>query len=1020
MTCSQIEGLLTRYLLGDLDSGDQARVEDHLAACPQCRTTVGDLRPTVALLRQTLSTPPGETLRLDPARRAAIFASYGRREPKAPVWSMLLKVAAGFAVLFLLAGMLLPSLSRSREQACLVATLGDSSVSYETVNGGSRSGATLYEPRKLEHRVRVARRAKDPSDRAESGSADDVGVVLFDAPPPSDRAQTSSRSDDGRESSFGLTAGTSREAVTPAAASSAKADYLAPSYDVKSADGQEISRKPEAAKSPLIMKGLYSRRANETPAEKKKSEALGRAMAEVDGDRAGAAQPARDEFSAGTPESPPSAPSPTTVATHFSPKFRPAFKPVLGQGLGAGLGVGGFDHGTRKTPLSAAAADVESEKNVKRQKVVSRDASGALELAQVPSDLKSERALKEAPARPADKSFSFFDAPGEATAAGDEEQATRRIEEKPASQVPEEKADLSADTLSKLEKIIIPEIDFRQANLHDVVDFLGRMTAEGDDLRASGGAKKNVNFVLKPGDLKEKTDETAAEITFNARHISMLSALKIITQVAGLKYRIVDGAVVIEPTAYSPEENRPATPSPPETGDNAEPAAEAVYPPQVFNPIVETRENEFSTFGIDVDTASFTLARRHLLQGKRPPEGAVRVEEFVNAFDYAYRSPESDTFAVYADRARSPFRPSLDVLRIGVRGKVIGRDRMRPSSLTFVIDTSGSMNLPDRLVLIRKSLGMLVDHLGPQDSVAVVAFGSEARLVLDRTPATQKDTIRAAIDGLQTYGSTHLEGGLRLGYEVAARNFRSGALNRVLLLSDGVANLGAATAQGILAQVESYKNQGIYCSVFGVGQGTYNDTMLETLADKGDGVYRFVDSLAEARRVFVDDLAATLCVIAKDVKIQVQFDPARVTRYRQIGYENRHLEKEQFRDDTVDAGEVGSGQTAVALYEMAVAGNPAEPLGTVRLRWKDTETGRVEERAVPLKADDRYSDFEQAPVRFRLAAGVAELADLLRRNPNTAGTTVRDVAAVLRPVGLELSLDPQVQDLVRMVNAVRE
>jgi Ca-activated chloride channel family protein len=301
-----------------------------------------------------------------------------------------------------------------------------------------------------------------------------------------------------------------------------------------------------------------------------------------------------------------------------------------------------------------------------------------------------------------------------------------------------------------------------------------------------------------------------------------------------------------------------------------------------------------------------------------------------------------------------------------------------------------------------------------------VAFGSEARLVLDRTPAAQKDAIRAALDGLQTYGSTHLEGGLRLGYEVAARNFLSGAINRVLLLSDGVANLGAATAQGILAQVERYKNQGIYCSVFGVGQGTYNDTMLETLADKGDGIYRFVDSLAEARRVFVDDLAANLCVLAKDVKIQVEFDPARVTRYRQIGYENRHLEKEQFRDDTVDAGEVGAGQSAVALYEIVVSGNPAEPLGTARLRWKDVDTGRVEERAVPLKAADRYNEFGQAPVRFRLAAGVAEFADLLRRNPNTAGTTIRDVAAVLRPVGLELSLDQQVQDLVRMVNGVRE
>ena len=597
--------------------------------------------------------------------------------------------------------------------------------------------------------------------------------------------------------------------------------------------------------------------------------------------------------------------------------------------------------------------------------------------------------------------------------------------------VKKKKEDKTDETIRKLDKIIIPEIEFRQANIHDIVDFLNKATVEAG-APTSGEAKKDTTFVLNLGDADKKagesetlsqtatkTEETAPEVTFTARSISMLSALKIITQVSGLKYKVVDGTVMIEPQGYSAEEIMTAAP-PPEPIESSESAVEPVYPPQVFNPIVETKQSEFSTFGIDVDTASFTLARRSLLQGRRPPEGAIRVEEFINAFEYAYRAPERDTFAVHADRARSPFRPSVDVLRIGVRGKVIGRDRMRPSVLTFVIDTSGSMNTPDRLDLIRKALVMLVDHLAPQDTVTVVAFASEARLVLDQTPASQKDVIRTALNGLQTYGSTHLEGGLRLGYEVAARNFRSGAINRVLLLSDGVANLGAATAQGILAQVERYKNQGIYCSVFGVGQGTYNDTMLETLADKGDGVYRYVDSLAEARRVFVDDLAATLCVIAKDVKIQVQFDPARVTRYRQLGYEKRHLEKEQFRDDTVDAGEVGAGQSATALYEITVAGNPAEPLGTVRLRWKDVETGKVEERAVPLKADDRYSSFETAPVRFRLAAGVAEFADLLRRNPNTAGTTVRDVAAVLRPVGLELNLDQQVQDLVRMVNGVRE
>jgi Ca-activated chloride channel family protein len=442
--------------------------------------------------------------------------------------------------------------------------------------------------------------------------------------------------------------------------------------------------------------------------------------------------------------------------------------------------------------------------------------------------------------------------------------------------------------------------------------------------------------------------------------------------------------------------------------------AEAV--PLIFNNRVDTRENPFSTFAIDVDTAAFALARRALLGGRLPAPESVRVEEFVNAFEYAYPSPERRMFAVYTDRARSPFRPNLELLRIGVRGKVLGRDRQRSSVLTFVVDTSGSMNTPDRLELIQQSLKLLVDQLSPKDTVSIVTFGSEARLILDQTPASARKTIGDCIESIQASGSTHLESGLRLGYETASRHFRSSAVNRVLLLSDGVANLGAGTAEEILSRVDLYRKQGIFCSVFGFGQGLYDDAMLERLADRGDGVYTFVDSLAEAKRVLVDELAATLYVIARDVKIQVEFDPARVKSYRQLGYENRRLEKEQFRDDTVDAGEVGSGQSVTALYELDVTGNPADPLGMVRVRWKDQETGRVEELAQPLRATDQYTAFQTAPVRFRLAAGAVELADLLRGNPATAGTDLETVLSVLRPVGLELHLDRQVQDLVRMAN----
>jgi len=590
----------------------------------------------------------------------------------------------------------------------------------------------------------------------------------------------------------------------------------------------------------------------------------------------------------------------------------------------------------------------------------------------------------------------------------------------------------SEAVLKKLEKTVIPEIDFRQANIHDVVEFLNKASVEGGKV-SDDQEKKGVNIVLNLGNADKKAGEGAnlfgtndqdekssSDVTFTARYISLLSALKIITKVGGLNYRITDGNVVIEPDDNACAQEAVAAVSPPETGENTEPAVEPVYPPQVFNPMIDTKASPFSTFGLDVDTASFTLARRYLMGGRLPPVGAIRVEEFVNAFEYAYPAPDNSAFAVYCDRARSPFRPGLEVLRIGVRGKVLGRDRQRPSVLTFIVDTSGSMNTADRLELAQKALALMVGQLSPADSVAIVAFGTEARLVLDHTPASAKDTILKAIASLQTYGSTQLEGGIRLGYEVAARNFKSAAVNRVLLLSDGVANLGAATPKEILDQVEAYRKQGIYCSVFGVGVGTYNDSMLQALADKGDGVYRFLDSLAEARRILVDELAATLHVIAKDVKIQVEFDPARVKTYRQIGYEKRHLEKEQFRDDTVDAGEVGSGQSATALYEVETTGAADEPLGVVRMRWKDPESGLVTEVAQPIRGMDRFSSFESAPPRFRLAVGLAELADWLRGNPLSAGTDSADILKALRTVGLELSLDQQVQDAVRMaVEAAR-
>ena len=435
------------------------------------------------------------------------------------------------------------------------------------------------------------------------------------------------------------------------------------------------------------------------------------------------------------------------------------------------------------------------------------------------------------------------------------------------------------------------------------------------------------------------------------------------------------------------------------------------------NPFVSPAVNAFSTFAIDVDTASYTLARNYMNGGFLPPAEAVRTEEFLNFFDYGYSPPEIGTFKIYTEMAPSKFGRGLHTLKIGVKGKRLGREEQRPAVLTFLIDTSGSMETPDRLGLLQKSLRMLVEELAPNDQVSIIQYDSHARLVLAHTPVSQKAKILEVIDKLQCGGSTNLEEGMGKAYAVAAGHFKPGAENRVLILSDGVANLGAVTAEHILEKVAHFRKQGIFSSVFGFGKGNYDDTMLEALANKGDGCYTFIDSEEEAKRVFVDDLAATLNTIASDVKIQVEFNKDAVKRYRQLGYENRQLTKEQFRDDTVDAGEVGSGQSVTALYEVEKLPDSTEQVvATVRVRYRRIDTGKVEEIEQVIREQDVLNTFNASDSRFRLATAVAEFSEILRGSPHAAGSDFDEIAAILRPVSLELDLDSRVQELLRIVN----
>lgn len=447
--------------------------------------------------------------------------------------------------------------------------------------------------------------------------------------------------------------------------------------------------------------------------------------------------------------------------------------------------------------------------------------------------------------------------------------------------------------------------------------------------------------------------------------------------------------------------------------------------PLEYNPIVETAEQPLSTFAIDVDTAAYTLVRQSLENGQLPEPSHVRTEEIVNAFEYGDHAPEHATFRIFVEGAPAPFSPGRDLLRLGIKGRRLGREEQRPAVLTFLVDASGSMAQPDRIGLARQALEELAARLGPDDQIQLLAFNETARVLLAPTPAGQHEELLAAFDRIQPTGPTNLERGMQLAYSQAVDAFRPGAENRVILLSDGVANLGTGEAGDILARIDGARRQGIALSVFGVGRGTYNDAMLERLANQGDGTYRFLDSPEEVRRAFVEDLAATLYNIASDVKIQVEWNPQTVVRYRQLGYENRALTAQQFRDDTVDAGEVGSGQSVTALYEIErnipqAASTRLEadaPLGTVRVRFRPAEGGPVEEIERPILPSDLVPSVQAARHAFQVAAGAAAFAEKLRQSPYAANVRFDAVAGLLRPAALALSLDTRVAELVRLVEA---
>ncbi len=406
------------------------------------------------------------------------------------------------------------------------------------------------------------------------------------------------------------------------------------------------------------------------------------------------------------------------------------------------------------------------------------------------------------------------------------------------------------------------------------------------------------------------------------------------------------------------------------------------------NPFVDTYEDHLSTFALDVDTASYSVMRRYVTDGNLPPAEAVRVEEFVNYFQQDYAMPDNVAFGIYADGAPSPFHTDgTYLLRFGIQGYDVAEWQRQPASLTFVIDISGSMAMENRLELVKQSLQLLVERLRPDDTVGIVVYGSDARVALNPTSGEGKAAILNAIYSLRTEGATNAEAGLQLGYALAGQAYRPNAINRVILCSDGVANVGATGPDAILESIRGYADAGFTLTTVGFGLGNFNDVLMEQLADKGNGHYAYVDDINEAQKLFVEDLTSTLQVIALDAKVQVDFNTDVVARYRLIGYENRAVADENFRNDAVDAGEIGAGHSATALYAVQLRPGTQGRIATVQLRWEDPASHQVTEINGNFNTWDMAASFENASARFQLAATVMQYAELLRHSPWAMGSS---------------------------------
>ncbi|WXL24219.1 VWA domain-containing protein [Ectopseudomonas mendocina] len=437
------------------------------------------------------------------------------------------------------------------------------------------------------------------------------------------------------------------------------------------------------------------------------------------------------------------------------------------------------------------------------------------------------------------------------------------------------------------------------------------------------------------------------------------------------------------------------------------------YQKQDDNPVRAVAENPVSTFSIDVDTGSYSNVRRFLNQGQLPPKEAVRLEELVNYFPYDYPLPTGNVpFGIQTDVATTPWNPQSRLLRIAIKASDVQRAELPPANLVFLVDVSGSMDRQDGLPLVQSTLKLLVDQLRAEDKVSLVTYAGTSQVVLEPTSGKEKAKIRAAIEQLTAGGSTAGESGIQLAYQQAEQGFIDKGINRILLATDGDFNVGISDFDALKEMAAQKRKTGVSLTTLGFGTDNYNERLMEQLADAGDGNYAYIDNLREARKVLVDQLSSTLATVASDVKVQVEFNPAEVSEYRLLGYENRALKREDFSNDKVDAGEIGAGHTVTALYEVIPAGNKGwlEPLryqeagkvagkagemAWLRIRYKPVGQNSSNLLEQPI-ASGAVQSIDQANEDLRFAAAVAAFAQQLKGGSYTGDFSLADSAALAR------------------------